>query len=824
MNNKLQDPSMLNIKSIDSKPKENVGSLLKLFSSEYFTLDMAISYLYKKRNEEGVFNFLVNKLYNYSDYEISFYIPQLCYSLIKTHSAALEKFMLDKCVKNITLFLKILWCIKSYGQAERRNKKNYDYVETLTQKAEMAMVNATTMNKVLYDPFGMPISGKHPGEIAPEELDAIVAEAERKSNRVEYLSETLRFINILVSISLRLKEQKIEDRKMILKSYVHRINRWLLNMRKKHAKDRDEYFRRLFFGIQLPFFSPTEDSSTQIVRILEDELTCFNTKKRAPYRIVVETIDMGELETIKSHRNSDSSEHSGHAGINHTITHEEDNFDDLISEQIGDEYVPSPTLPSVQTLNMKDKYEALKDFGKIAKQEEAKWKDTQILKGVDLVQKFDLMKHKTDKTSTVPTNVNAEGFESLQMKRKPTIDLKEETKDVEILHKMHTENIQRFNNVFPRQPVIKRRKSFNCRFDGDGRRGRARSLQRLRDSDLLKAMEDFKEHSLPRNLLPRYTKVLDDLKNLEFEHPHSKQLKLLETASTMPQNEVTGWGPWEELWEYKQKAIQEKSPFGHLKSYKLRCLVVKANDDLRQELIVMQIINKIQSIWKAAGLPLALKSYDILVTSNDSGILEFVIDTLSLDGIKKNNPGKSLLQFFKETYGYDFEEARKNFMDSLAAYCIICYLLQIKDRHNGNILLDAHGYLVHIDFGFILSTSPGNINFESAPFKLTSEYVELMDGYGSTTFTYFRMQLVRGFMELRGHVESLTTIIRVMMEGSDLPCFEVFDINTFADRFKERSTDKEMIDYVERLVESSFDNWRTIQYDNFQKYTNGILP
>jgi len=314
------------------------------------------------------------------------------------------------------------------------------------------------------------------------------------------------------------------------------------------------------------------------------------------------------------------------------------------------------------------------------------------------------------------------------------------------------------------------------------------------------------------------------LKNLEFEHPHSKQLKLLETASTMPQNEVTGWGPWEELWEYKQKAIQEKSPFGHLKSYKLRCLVVKANDDLRQELIVMQIINKIQSIWKAAGLPLALKSYDILVTSNDSGILEFVIDTLSLDGIKKNNPGKSLLQFFKETYGYDFEEARKNFMDSLAAYCIICYLLQIKDRHNGNILLDAHGYLVHIDFGFILSTSPGNINFESAPFKLTSEYVELMDGYGSTTFTYFRMQLVRGFMELRGHVESLTTIIRVMMEGSDLPCFEVFDINTFADRFKERSTDKEMIDYVERLVESSYDNWRTIQYDNFQKYTNGILP
>ena len=88
----------------------------------------------------------------------------------------------------------------------------------------------------------------------------------------------------------------------------------------------------------------------------------------------------------------------------------------------------------------------------------------------------------------------------------------------------------------------------------------------------------------------------------------------------------------------------------------------------------------------------------------------------------------NLLYFSAKSFG--IQVWHKNMF--IYSYCIVSYLVQVKDRHNGNILLDNEGHLIHIDYGFILSASPKNLGFENSPFKLTPEFVDVSIYYISS--------------------------------------------------------------------------------------------
>jgi phosphatidylinositol 4-kinase len=349
------------------------------------------------------------------------------------------------------------------------------------------------------------------------------------------------------------------------------------------------------------------------------------------------------------------------------------------------------------------------------------------------------------------------------------------------------------------------------------------------DSDERKK-EYSKKNTIEINKILETIKYYND--NPKDEQMKNNELNIIEDKPQINQGNQNFdvkqiFKPWSET----EKKIKEDSYFKDFKSLSIISFIIKANDDLRQEAMTMQLIKKYDELFKKENIPLKLHPYEIIVTSNSGGLIEFINDTISFDALKKKLLENNLTftEFFEKYFGDDFEEGQKNFAESLAGYSLVCYLLSIKDRHNGNILLSKDGSIIHIDFGFILGISPGgNLNFENAPFKITKDYVNLMGGVDSSIFCYFKSLFIRGLFVARKNMDIIANLIEGMGVGVAMPCFNGRNLKEIISNFKERCffrySEAEIVPQVNNLFDKAVNSWRTTQYDYFQKLSNGIQP
>ncbi len=273
----------------------------------------------------------------------------------------------------------------------------------------------------------------------------------------------------------------------------------------------------------------------------------------------------------------------------------------------------------------------------------------------------------------------------------------------------------------------------------------------------------------------------------------------------------------------KEKHLQQASPFGHLPGWRLEHIVVKSGDDVRQEVLAVQIITLVDRVFKEEGLALWLRPYSVVCAGPDSALVECITDAKSIDEIKKRTPNfVNMRDFFERFYMGQhtglFGRAQDNFVRSLAGYSIITYLLQVKDRHNANILLDWRGHLVHIDFGYILGDSPGLWKHETAPFKLTQDYIDIMGGEGTLNWKKFQELFLVGFRAIQAHIHEIASLIRVMSSPGDRRA--QWQATQVKKRFTELRTDEDIL----ALITRSANSWTTQQYDIVQLLQNDIQP
>ncbi|TIA89442.1 hypothetical protein E3P99_02073 [Wallemia hederae] len=258
---------------------------------------------------------------------------------------------------------------------------------------------------------------------------------------------------------------------------------------------------------------------------------------------------------------------------------------------------------------------------------------------------------------------------------------------------------------------------------------------------------------------------------------------------------------------------------------KWQAAIFKVGDDCRQDVLALQAIAIFKTIFSNTGLALYLNPYRVTATGPGCGVIDVVPNATSRDEMGRSKVN-DLAQYFLQTFGskesMSYQKSRLNFIRSMAAYSLICYILQVKDRHNGNIMIDGEGHIVHIDFGFLFDIGPGGIKFEPNSFKLSHEMVTVMGGRDSDGYKMFQELIVKGFIAARIYAHEIVNVVKLML-GTELPSFKgEGTITRLRDRFMLHLDDRAASTYILGVIKNAHENSRSIAYDEFQRITNDI--
>ncbi|KRX74624.1 Phosphatidylinositol 4,5-bisphosphate 3-kinase catalytic subunit alpha isoform [Trichinella sp. T6] len=305
-----------------------------------------------------------------------------------------------------------------------------------------------------------------------------------------------------------------------------------------------------------------------------------------------------------------------------------------------------------------------------------------------------------------------------------------------------------------------------------------------------------------------------------------------------------------------------------------RCVEIlfKTGDDIRQDMLTLQVLRIMDNIWKSEGNDFCLTPYDTLPMGKRVGMIEVVkrsktiLEIQTLEGrigafnvgsstllhryIRNNNNSNSNINNYyynsnsntntntTSNYNYNYntnnnttmssrsgidfgndryDAAVRRFTRSCAGYCVATFVLGIGDRHPSNIMITDDGRIFHIDFGHFLGHYKKKLGItrERVPFVLTEDFLRIIakgadNVKKSKEFEQFQRLCSEAYLILHRQSRLFVTLFTMMLCMGIPELQKLEDVNYLRKTLAVDKTDPEALKYFnERLNEAYEGGWTT---------------
>uniref|UniRef100_A0A0B6ZC56 phosphatidylinositol 3-kinase n=1 Tax=Arion vulgaris TaxID=1028688 RepID=A0A0B6ZC56_9EUPU len=250
-------------------------------------------------------------------------------------------------------------------------------------------------------------------------------------------------------------------------------------------------------------------------------------------------------------------------------------------------------------------------------------------------------------------------------------------------------------------------------------------------------------------------------------------------------------------------------------------IIYKNGDDLRQDMLTLQILQVMDNIWQAEGLDFRMNPYMCMATDLEQGMIEVVSPADTMANIQKwykktAFDKKALFEWLKQKHKTEesLDAAVEEFIMSCAGYCVATYVLGIGDRHNDNIMMKTSGQMFHIDFGHFLGNfkSKFHVKRERVPFVLTTHFVHVITKGSSKpdNFTRFQENCEKAFLILRKKFPLLMSLFMMMLSGGIPQLSSPKDVNYLRETLVPHLSEADAVNHFKtKFRDAMLGSWKT---------------